>query len=208
MNYLDPTEYEAFGLEATTAAAWVSAASSVIDAHCRRPTLSVTQYVERMRIAEGRNTVRLTYTPLTSVAPASTPIVSARGRYAMPRRGEWPIDELSRDVARMFGLPGVWSAIDSLDIDVYAATGELSLPLNTLGLGFSEIEVTYTAGFDLFPDGVKTACAQIVRNAQATPALNVSDGRLDRMRLRYFSGSLLDQTSRSLLSQYVAQKVG
>src|SRR5438094_4512374 len=96
MNYLSPSEYETYGLEATTPAAWVLAASTVIDAHCRRVTLGVAQYEERLRIAAGRNTVRVTYVPLAAVAPATTPIVSARGRYAIPRRGEWPFDDGTR----------------------------------------------------------------------------------------------------------------
>ena len=39
MNYLTAEEYEMYGIEATTPASWVAAASSLIDAHCRRPTL-------------------------------------------------------------------------------------------------------------------------------------------------------------------------
>jgi hypothetical protein len=125
MNYLSPSDYLAYGLEATTPDGWVTSASTVIDAHCRRTTLGVAQYEERRRIAQGRNSVRVTYIPLTIVAPASSEIVSARGRYAMPRRGEWPVDELTRDVALTFGLPGSWTDINVANIDVYAATGEL-----------------------------------------------------------------------------------
>src|SRR5438094_934502 len=208
MNYLSPSECETYGLEATTPAAWVLAASTVIDAHCRRVTLGVAQYEERLRIAAGRNTIRLTYGPLAAVAPATTAIVSARGRYALPRRGEWPFDEIGSDVALIFGLPGTWNAIDPASIDVFPQTGELSLPVNAIGLGYSEIEIVYTAGLEVISDKVKVACAQIVRNAQATPALNVKAGTLDRMHLDYFSDTLLDQTVRALLAPYVAQKVG
>ncbi len=148
MNYLAPSEYESYGLEATTLAAWVTAASAVIDAHCRRATLAVAQYEERLRITAGRNTVRVTYVPLATVAPATTPIISARGRYAIPRRGEWPFDDLSSDVALMFGLPGTWNTVDPAGIDVYADTGELTLPVNAVGLGYSEIDLVYTAGLD------------------------------------------------------------
>ncbi len=108
----------------------------------------------------------------------------------------------------MFGLPGTWTNVDPAAIDVYPDTGELTLPLNAVGMGFSELDVVYMAGLELLPDGVKVACAQIVRNAQATPALNVRAGNLDRMRMEYFSDSLLDQTVRVLLAPYVAQKVG
>ena len=208
MNYLSPSEYETYGLEATTPAAWVLAASTVIDAHCRRVTLGVAQYEERLRIAAGRNTVRVTYVPLAAVAPATTPIVSARGRYAIPRRGEWPFDDISSDIAFMFGLPGTWNAVDAAGIDVYADSGELTLPVNAVGLGYSEIELAYTAGLAAIPDTVKVACAQVVRNAQSTPALNVKSGRIDRMHLDYFADTLVDQTVRSLLAPYVAQKVG
>jgi hypothetical protein len=208
MNYLSASEYLAYGLDATTPAAFVAAASSMIDAHCRRATLAVAQYEERLRLPPDRNTVRLTYLPLSAIAPATTPIVSAQGRYCIPRRGEWPFDDLRLDVALMFGLPGVWTAIDITRIDYFAETGDLTLPLNIVGLWFSEVDIVYTAGFSVIPDPVKFACAQIVRNAQATPALNVKDERLDRMRLSYFADTLVDQAVRSMLAPYVAQKVG
>ncbi len=53
MGYLLPTDYCNFGLAADTTDDWVTAASALIDAHCRRPSLSTTQYVERMRVVEG-----------------------------------------------------------------------------------------------------------------------------------------------------------
>lgn len=208
MNYLSPSEYESYGLESTTPGAWVAAASAVMDAHCRRATLGVSQYTERLRMVSGRNTTRLTYLPLTVVTPATSPVISARGRYSIPRRGEWPYEEMSASIAWAFGLPGLWNDLNVADLDVSMDTGELSLPVNALGLAFSEIEVTYTAGLATLPDPVKVACAQIVRNAQSTPALNVRRGRLDRMYIDYFSDSLLDDTVRELLAPYVAQKVG
>jgi hypothetical protein len=208
MNYLSPSEYEAHGLDATTPEAWITAASAVIDAHCRRATLGIAQYQERLRVSPGRNTVRLAYLPLATVAPATTPILAARGRYGVPRRGESPWGELGSDVAVAFGLPGAWVEIDPANTDYSAETGELTLPVNALGLGFSELEVTYTAGLETVTQPIKVACGQIVRNAQATPALNVRAGKLDRMQLHYFSESLLDDTVRSLLAPFVAQKVG
>lgn len=208
MTYLSPSEYETYGLETTTPAAWVTAASAVIDAHCRRATLAVNQYEERQRMTAGRNTVRLSYLPLAIVAPAATPIVSVRGRYSLPRRGEWPYDDLSIDVALMFGLPGTWNSIDPGTIDFDAATGELMLPLSPIGLWFSELDIVYTAGLDPIPDAVKVACAQVVKNAQGMPALNVKSNLVDRMRMEYFSSSLVDDSTRALLAPYVGQRVG
>ncbi|HYH00098.1 MAG TPA: hypothetical protein VD837_13270 [Terriglobales bacterium] len=219
MNYLSSSEYEMFGLEATVAEAWVTVASALIDSHCRRPTLAVTNYSERLQVVRGRNSVRLTYLPLTIVAPAQSAIVSARARFAVPRRGEsvpalgitnmaWVDPEFTEEVALAFGLPGQWTSLNPATLDFCVATGEVTLPTSALGLGFNEVEITYTAGLDPIPNAVKSACAQIVRNALATPALNVRAGIVDRMHLEYFSDTLVDSDVRTLLAPYVAQKVG
>jgi hypothetical protein len=113
---------------------------------------------------------------------------------------------LRLDVALMFGLPGVWTVIDVAAIDYFADTGELTLPLNIVGLWFSEVDIVYTAGWSTIPDPVKFACAQIVRNAQATPALNVHTSTLNNMQLEYFADTLLDQTAKTFLAPYLAQK--
>jgi hypothetical protein len=208
MNYLEPSEYEKYGLEATTAPAWITAASAIVDAHCRRATLGVAQYTERLRVITGRNTVRLTYLPLQAVAPASSAIVSTRARYADPRRGEWVYEEMVWEAAVAFRLPGAWTDLNVADLEIFGETGEVNLPVNALGWGFSELEIVYTAGLDPLRDAVKVACAQLVKNAQAMPALNVRAGTLDRMRVEYFSDALLDESVRALLAPYVAQKVG
>jgi hypothetical protein len=209
MNYLQPSDYALYGLETTTALAWVTAASAIIDAHCRRPTLAVTQYTERLRTENGQRPVRLTYLPLAAIAPATSPIVSARARYATSRRGELAPEVETWDTAVAFGIPGAWVDLSVADLDVFAETGEITLPVNVLGWAFTELEIVYTAGLDPFPDGVKVACAQVIKNAQATPALNVRRNVIpDRMQLMYFSDSLLDQTVQALLAPYVAQKVG
>ena len=152
------------------------------------------------------NTVRLSYLPLATVAPAATPIVSLQGRYGIPRRGEWPFPEMSLEFALVFALPGSWTTIDPSSIDIWSESGELTFPVNALGLFFNEVDVVYNAGLASIPSSVKVACAQIVKNAQVTPALNVKSGKIDRMRLDYFGDTLVDDTVRSLLEPYVARK--
>lgn len=206
MNYLDPTEYLTYGLDAATDPSWVTAASAIIDAHCRRLTLGVNQYEERLKLPPELNTVRLSYLPLVTVAPAPTPIVSLQGRYGIPRRGEWPFPELSLEFALVFALPGSWSTVDPTTIDIWDASGELTFPVNALGLFFNEVDVVYNAGWSTIPAPVKIACAQIVKNAQTTPAMNVKSGKIDRMRLDYFGDTMVDDTTRSLLAPYVSMK--
>lgn len=209
MNYLLPTEYEQFGLETATPEAWTSAATSLINAHCRRTTLFIAQYLERIRLAAHRFTLQLSYLPLAPVAPATNAIVAARGRYSPSayRRGDSAlIDDFALNVARTFSLPGTWINMDPAAFDYDPWTGEVSLPGNILGLTYDEVEITYNAGLATMPDEVKFACAQLVKNAQATPALNVQRGRLDTLRLDYFADGLLDASVRKMLAPYVAQK--
>lgn len=204
MNYLDPSEFETYGLEETTLTSWIAAAAALMDAHCRRETLGLQQYTERVRL-NGRGTVRLTYLPLTGMNGGSA-LQAMRVRYGVPRRGD--ANDLACDAGKAFGLTGEWTtmAVETLDFD--RETGEITLPAHPLGLGYSEVEITYTAGLESPTGALKCACAQIVRNAQATPALNVRANGIDHMHMDYFSDSLLDEGVRKLLAPYVAQKVG
>ena len=173
MAYLQPTDYANYGLPAGTSADWITAATALINSYCRRPDLNVIQYTERLRVTAGARTVHLSYLPLAPLGTATSPLVSLEGRYTRPRRGELSNEPLA-EIAWAFSLPGQWTAIDPTTVDYDANTGELTLPWNVLGLPYNEVMVTYTAGLTTIGDDVKTACAQIVRNAQATPALRCS----------------------------------
>lgn len=210
MAYLDPTEYVAYGLTADTTDDWIAMASALIDAHCRRPSLLVTQYVERMRLTAGSQSVRLSYLPLAQLAAATSPLVGVRVRYGRPRRGEMSQiqDPMLAQVAQAFGIPGSWSALDLTNVDLDSITGEVTFPMNLLGLNYNEVEVTYTAGFAVVPPVLKIACAQIVNNAQATPAMNVKGSKMDTLQMQYFAGSLVDPNVQSLLVPFVAQRIG
>src|SRR5580698_10483027 len=105
MPYLDPSEYLAHGLTAETADHWVEMASALMDAHCRRQTLLVAQYIERLRLTAGSQSVRLIYLPLTPLGAATSPLTGIRVRYGRPRRGEVQ-DPMLEQVAWAFAIPG------------------------------------------------------------------------------------------------------
>jgi len=117
------------------------------------------------------------------------------------------LDPLALDIIRAFGLPGTWTSLDPSQLDFDPRTGEVTMAANVLGIAYNEIEITYTAGFATIPDAVMHACAQIVRNAQATPALNVKSGRLDQVRLDYFADSLIDDSVRAELAPFVSTRM-
>jgi hypothetical protein len=203
MNYLSPSEYEQYGIESATPEAWVGAASKLIDSHCRRTSLALAEYTERMRLRPGAQAVRVSYLPLA----AENAIIAARGRFTQPRKGEYANADLVHDVARAFSLPGAWSQLDVSQFDYDPLIGEVFLPAYALGIPFNEVEITYSAGNATIPDEIKFACAQIVKNAQATPGLNVRSGKVDTMKLDYFADSLLDSSVQKMLAPYMASKV-
>lgn len=207
MGYLQPAQYTSYGLSADVSDDWITVASALIDSYCRRPSLNPTQYTERLRIVEGSQAVFLSYLPLAPIAPATQPVVSVQARYTRPRRGQlvYPMQE---DILWAFSLPGSWITVDPTMVDFVPDTGELIFPLNIMGLPYNEVEVTYTAGLTTIGDDVLTACALIVKNAQATPGTNVSRSRMDTMWTQYFSSSLIDATVQQLLAPYVATRQG
>jgi hypothetical protein len=207
MGYLLPAEYVQYGLTEETTDDWVTMASALMESYCRRVSLIATEYVERMRLTAGSQAVRLSYLPLVAVAPATSALVSVNVRYGTPRRGELE-DPMLAQVAWAFSVPGSWSTLDPTSVDVDCATGNVTFPRTFLGLGYNEVEVKYTAGLVVVPAAVKIACAQIVKNAQATPALNVKSSKLDTMQMQYFSGVLLDAQVQALLRPYRAQRIG
>ncbi|QMV18839.1 hypothetical protein GOB94_09205 [Granulicella sp. 5B5] len=210
MGYLQPADYAAFGLSADTADAWVTAASAMMEAYCRRPSLLAASYTERMRVPLRAQTVRLSYTPLISVD-------AVQAQYARPRFG----DEFDGDMyggygpgllagpyLAAFAAPNQWVPVDTSTLDISLPTGEFRFAWNMMGLRYAYAEVTYTAGLNTVPDAVKVACAQIVKNAQATPGLNVKSSRMDTLQTQYFSDSLLDSQVQAILRPYVAERLG
>jgi hypothetical protein len=207
MGYLQPAQYESYGLSSDVTDDWITVASAIINTYCRRVSLNPTQYTERLRLVAGSQTVRLSHLPLAPIAPAASPLVSIQARYAKPRRGEM-ICPVQEEVLWAFSLPGAWTTVDPTTVDFVPDTGELTFPLNIMGLPYNEVEVTYTAGLATIPDAVLAACALIVKNAQSTPGLNVKSSKLDTMQIQYFSNTLIDGTVQALLAPWVATRLG
>jgi hypothetical protein len=199
MGYLLPAEYAVYGLTAETADAWVTAASAMIEAYCKRPTLLSASYTERVSVARHSQHVRLSYGPLVSVD-------AVKARYARPSWRD-PEDVFAVQFAEAFGVPGAWASVDPSTLWVDLSLGEFRFAWNVMGLRYAEAEVTYTAGLATVPDAVKVACAQIVKNAQVTPGLNVKSSKMDTLQTQYFSDSLLDSQVRALLRPYVAERL-
>jgi hypothetical protein len=201
MQYLNAAEYVVFGLGEDTADELVVAASAMVDAFCRRTSLAVTQYVERVRLRRGCE-AQLSYLPITAATGTSSAIVSVRARMGNAC-AEMPMAE----ALGAFGLAGRWTDVPLSAVSI-SANGIVTLATHVLVMPYTEAEVTYTAGYADIPVAVKIACAQIVRNAQAMPALNVKRQGMDGLQMEYFQGSLLDAEVQRLLQPFIAERVG
>ena len=202
MVYLEPGDYLRYGLDEETPDALVAAASALIDAFCRRASLGETTCVERLRFARDGRTLRLSYGPVTAITACRTRL----RRMRPDRHALLPFTQLQMDAAA-FGLGGTWTTIDPTTIAI-AADGEAEVPTNLLGLPADEAEITYSAGYETIPVPVQMACAQIVRNAQSTPGLNVKRQHVDALEMDYFSNTLLDADVQRLLQPYCATRLG
>ena len=202
MVYLEPGDYVRYGLDEETPDALVAAASALVDAFCRRASLGVSTCVERLRFARDGRTLRLSYGPVIAITACRTRL----RRLRPDRQALWPFTQLQMD-AMTFGLGSAWNTMDPGTIAI-ASDGEAEVPANVLGVPMDEAEITYTAGYSTVPAPVQMACAQIVRNAQATPGLNVKRQQVDALEMDYFSSTLLDDDVRRMLQPYCATRLG
>ncbi len=202
--YITTADFAALGLEDSTDPALIRVASDLVDAFCQRESLAVTQYSERTRLPQGIPITRATYTPLAVPSGQSSPFVTVRARHGVPRG---PNAGTLAEMVAPFGGPPPWETLDAAKIDYNARTGEMWLPSGIFGIPYTEVEMTYHAGFTEPPEAVKLACAQIIRNIESHPAAPVRNAQLDRLQLEYFAGSLVDEDVRRLLAPFVAMKL-
>ncbi len=207
MGYLQSSDYTNYGLAPDTTDDWITVASALIENYCRRSSLAVTQYVEKLRLTSGAQTGQLTYLPLVAAPPALSPLITVQARYTQARRGDATTYYQLQELWAAFSLPGSWVTLDPTTVD-WMPDGSLVFPRSVLGLPFNEVAVTYTAGLTLIPDAVKSACALIVKNAQSTSGMNVKASRVDTLQMQYFSDQLVDSTVKTLLRPWVANRLG
>ena len=202
--YLSTAEFATLGLPDSTDPALIRLASDLVDTYCQRVSVLVTQYSERSHLPTGIAVTRASYTPLAVPEGGQTPFSSLRARHGV-RRG--PNAGTLAEIMAPFGGPPTWVNLDPAQVDYWASTGEIWLPASIFGVPYSDVEMTYTAGYTEVPEPVKLACVQIIRNIESHPAAKVSAAQLDRLQLEYFAGSTLDEDVRRMLTPFVALRL-
>jgi hypothetical protein len=203
--YLSAAEFPAYGLADSTDPALVRVARDLVDSFCRRASILIAQYEERTKLPDGRPVTRASFTPLIAAEGNESPFLSLRARHGLPRGSG--SDAVLGAMLAPFGGPPAWVELDPAAVDFHRDTGEIWLPAGLYGAPYTEVEMTYTAGYAEPPENVKLACAQIIRNIESHPAPNVRSAQLDRLQLEYFAGSLLDEDTRRLLAPFIALRL-
>lgn len=168
--YLASEEYEQYGLDPDTDPLLVQQACYLIDAwtnHTESADKATTgevnglwsgNYKEVRRLPVDRPVMRLVYRPVTA-------IVTVRGRIKPNRRSD---ENRLHDALMLLGLPqytrpAPWVDINPTDC-MFETTGRLEVPPHMIyATNFQEIEVLYTAGYEVIPAHVKQAVALLVK---------------------------------------------
>lgn len=156
----------------------------------------------------------------SSVPGVVSPIIGASGRYGYPRRGEQAIyPDLNYgmnllQVAAFFGGPPVFTAIDPTSIDFDTANGEVWIPAGLYMSQYTEVIITYNAGYSpipmpgtnvqTIPPTIKAACVALIKNflAQAGGTLAIKQ-MMAAGQINYtFTDKDLDPTTARLLENY------
>ena len=124
--------------------------------------------------SEGTSTFYTGFTPSTVRDKSGnvSSLISASGRYGYGRRdNQYTTPDLGIGASILqliapLGGPPSWVAIDCSAIDVKAELGELWLPAGLYLTAYTEVDITYNAGYDPrhLPRGIKHSCAALCKN--------------------------------------------
>ncbi|SRR6266566_5239379 len=140
-----------------------------------------------------------------------TPLISASGRYGYARRGQQQVyPDLNYaanvlQIASFFGGPPQFTLIDISMADFDARTGEIWVPAGLYLSQYTEVVITYNAGFDplRLPNAIKHATASLVRNllARGGGATGLKGFGAGRIRAE-FTEDLIDKNLQEMLLAY------
>lgn len=137
-------------------------------------------------------------------------LIGAAGRYAYSRRSD-QVAGLYNDynliaVLQTFGGPPMWQSIDVRQADLRPDTGEAWLPAGMLLAYYSDVRMSYVAGYPQasLPAAIKQATANIITNAASADYAppNFKVAQAGGSKFERFSDSQLDTDTKNLLEPY------
>ncbi|MDR0269636.1 hypothetical protein [Paenibacillus sp.] len=175
---VDDTDYFPAGTVPTEGL--IIRASAIIDGHCKR-SISVSTHTERIPLTSGRG--HLSYYPVLNVE-------GVKGRATYGLTGD-----------NFFGTPG-FESVDPNYVDIDRQIGTVWCGGNLFGSPYTELEVTYSSGWDPIPENVKVACGLLVSQIAANPNSNVKSKKDFDFSIEYFGSGMINPEIADLLSKY------
>lgn len=179
-QYLTVDETDYFPAGTITSDSLIKRASAIIDGYCKRE-IAVSTYRERIPLTNGHG--HLSYYPVVSID-------EIKGRAAYGLHGNF------------FGVPG-FETVDPVSIDVDKQIGTVICGGNLFGTPYTELEITYSSGWETIPEKVKVACGLLVAQIATNPNSNVKSKKDFDYSIEYFGGGMINPEIADLLSEYV-----
>ena len=139
-------------------------------------------------------------------------VLSGKGRYAYSRRGDSPsgnTDEFNLlAVYSTFGGPPAWEVFNPASTEFDTRTGELWIPAGIMLAYYTEVEVTYVAGFSAagLPSQVKEVCAKLIRTLANDPEIGPAKSyRAGDTAIEKFADTMISGDMATLLAPYRAR---
>jgi len=105
----------------------------------------------------------------------------------------------------VFGSPPRFSHIDVEQIDFYPATGEVWLPTGLFLINYTEVQISYKAGFVNIPDRIKAALAEIINTICQKGASDRTIFSVGRVHRTYVSTSFVTPMAYMMLEPYIVR---
>ena len=143
-------------------------------------------------------------------------LISAQGRVTYSRRGNWERNAAMQDfgmlatISAFAGAP-IWQDIYVPDSNIDVATGNVWCPIGLLMIPYTEVKLSYIAGFvgTGLPSQIKQATANILRAIEESPAsASVKTFKAGAAQMERFLDTVIDSETRALLSSYIARNYG
>ncbi|MCU6798002.1 hypothetical protein OB236_38345 [Paenibacillus sp. WQ 127069] len=178
---LDGTDTDFYPEGITPTVAQVIRASGIIDTYCKRE-IKTKPYTERIPLTSAQRG-HLTFYPVIEVTAAS-------GRAAQGIIGGF------------FGPPEFESISDLSLLDIDRSIGSLWCGGSPFGMPYSELEITYTSGWDIIPDKVKVACGLLIGKLATNYDSNVKSKKDFDFSIEYFGSGMVTPEIADLLAEY------
>lgn len=113
-----------------------------------------------------------------------------------------------QNLLTLFGGPPPWIPVDLTNLDYDAKTGQLWIPAGLQLQRYSEIWITYNAGFDPrnMPKQIKMACASVTKNlmAKGSGTTGITSATLGRASFNVvLTPDIIDDNIKRLLRSFV-----